>query len=871
MKRLKKPVSLLLVLVLLLGLLPGTTLAASSTTVYFNATGGTVDPASKETAGGTYGTLPTPTRYGYVFAGWYDAEKDGNQVSLSTEVPAGESVTLYARWTPVKCIVSFDAAGGTVSTPGLSATYGSVYSILPVPVREGYSFAGWYTSADGNVQVTEVTPCQWPFDHTLYARWVENADKKGRVSELTYRFDNSARGFGYDQDYTIPLERYQAVFGATPLANTLYTTQGSWSGNCFGMSTTSGLIFQHSNGITPSGFNSRAVRLSDLGLTDKDSDLDMTVQEFVETMQISQLSGKFNDARVRYMDNLDGICQAVEQFAGSGNFAPVILIYGQDRGGGPGGHAVVGYEVVEKSATESWLMIYDCNYPGDEQRHITLTKDSDGAYTGWEYELVGLTVSSGKELPPLVWGSGHPDSSITCVTYADYNRVWSERGTAADSPYSGEDFALMWINTYNAEIRDEHNEVIAVVRNGWLSTNRPDKIRQIITVGMTLAGATAEAGASQARQDTYLTLPVGFYTITNTDPAARKLNVMIFTTTMAASAASVNDIYDYDMINATSTGGRISLYLQTEPENRAAYVAAYGASAEYSFYIVTPWDFGQAQQVTELDGICMGQKAALARVSGRTFFSEINENREVSAHPVIDYYRVLINVISGFEDWPIETLRPLEEFLSLLPPGTIADDSFPSHPFEDVPLDTPLLNWAYRVGIASGTGDGKFSPTRICTQAEAITFLWRVLGCPQSKGTAEIIGVQADDYFYPAVQWAVNRGFIDSGSFQAGSPYTLWHWCDLVWRIVGRPEPSRIYTFPGAPSDSPYVKAASWYLESIGFPLGLSPDDLADSPFTRFDYLSAVYGVYRGLHYGDLYSGDRDNDTFLDLIRQAFS
>ena len=97
--------------------------------------------------------------------------------------------------------------------------------------------------------------------------------------------------------------------------------------------------------------------------------------------------------------------------------------------------------------------------------------------------------------------------------------------------------------------------------------------------------------------------------------------------------APLDEIYDYDYIDATSTGGRISLYLQTEPENRAAYVAAYGAGAEYSFYIVTPWDFGRAQQVTELSGTCAGQKAALARVAGRTFFSEINEDQEASAQP----------------------------------------------------------------------------------------------------------------------------------------------------------------------------------------------------------------------------------------------
>ena len=88
---------------------------------------------------------------------------------------------------------------------------------------------------------------------------------------------------------------------------------------------------------------------------------------------------------------------------------------------------------------------------------------------------------------------------------------------------------------------------------------------------------------------------------------------------------------------------------------------------------------------------------------------------------------------------------------------------------------------------------------------------------------------------------------------------------------MGRPEPSRIYTVPGVPSDSPYVKAISWYLELFELlDLDIS-SEIADVPMTRLAYLEECFAVYRGLHYNDLYSGDHNDDRFLNLIWQTFS
>ena len=67
-------------------------------TVTFDANGGSVSPTTRSVVGGeTVGDLPTPTRSGYTFAGWFTAESGGTQISAATTVTA--NVTYYAHWT----------------------------------------------------------------------------------------------------------------------------------------------------------------------------------------------------------------------------------------------------------------------------------------------------------------------------------------------------------------------------------------------------------------------------------------------------------------------------------------------------------------------------------------------------------------------------------------------------------------------------------------------------------------------------------------------------------------------------------------------------------------------------------------------------
>ena len=72
---------------------------ANQYTVSFNARGGWPSPGDiTVTYDAEYGTLPTPTRYGFTFDGWYTGETDGTQVESSTIVQITDNQTLYAHW-----------------------------------------------------------------------------------------------------------------------------------------------------------------------------------------------------------------------------------------------------------------------------------------------------------------------------------------------------------------------------------------------------------------------------------------------------------------------------------------------------------------------------------------------------------------------------------------------------------------------------------------------------------------------------------------------------------------------------------------------------------------------------------------------------
>ena len=116
--------------------------------------------------------LPTPTRTGYTFVGWYTARENGTEIKKTDIVKNKDDHFIYARWTPNTYTVTFDAMGGKVSTKSISVTYLQRYSGLPRPTRDGYIFLAWYTKPNSGQQINETSTVSTAGNHTLYAFWV---------------------------------------------------------------------------------------------------------------------------------------------------------------------------------------------------------------------------------------------------------------------------------------------------------------------------------------------------------------------------------------------------------------------------------------------------------------------------------------------------------------------------------------------------------------------------------------------------------------------------------------------------------------------------------------------------------------------------
>ena len=142
--------------------------------VTFNSNGGTVSGTSTKTvtSGEKYGTLPTATKSGYTFDGWYTSGSGGTRITENTTVSLTGNQTLYAHWTAKTYTITFNANGGNLSGNSyITVKTGSRYGTLPTAAKSGYTFDGWYTSGSGGTRITENTTVSLTGNQTLYAHW----------------------------------------------------------------------------------------------------------------------------------------------------------------------------------------------------------------------------------------------------------------------------------------------------------------------------------------------------------------------------------------------------------------------------------------------------------------------------------------------------------------------------------------------------------------------------------------------------------------------------------------------------------------------------------------------------------------------------
>ena len=137
---------------------------------------GTVSSTSYTvTFGSAYGTLPTPTKDGHTFVGWFTQPEGGEQITAAVLVEVDTEHTLYAQYSVNTYTLYFDTDGGNAIDP-ITALYGTPISV-EAPTKDNYLFAGWTlngqpydlkTMPSGNVTIEAVwtlnTVCNYYLD-----------------------------------------------------------------------------------------------------------------------------------------------------------------------------------------------------------------------------------------------------------------------------------------------------------------------------------------------------------------------------------------------------------------------------------------------------------------------------------------------------------------------------------------------------------------------------------------------------------------------------------------------------------------------------------------------------------------------------------
>ena len=157
----------------------------NTVTLTYDAQDGSGEPVDQTGDAGSNVTVSStvPTRDGYTFTGW-DTVADGSGDDYSGgdtyTLPNSGTDTLYAQWTPEVInagivTLTYDPQGGSGEPADQTGDAGSNVTVSStVPTRDGYTFAGWNTGADGSgmdcVGGDTVTLSN-PDTITLYAQW----------------------------------------------------------------------------------------------------------------------------------------------------------------------------------------------------------------------------------------------------------------------------------------------------------------------------------------------------------------------------------------------------------------------------------------------------------------------------------------------------------------------------------------------------------------------------------------------------------------------------------------------------------------------------------------------------------------------------
>ena len=176
-----------------------------------------------------------------------------------------------------------------------------------------------------------------------------------------------------------------------------------------------------------------------------------------------------------------------------------------------------------------------------------------------------------------------------------------------------------------------------------------------------------------------------------------------------------------------------------------------------------------------------------------------------------------------------------------------------TNPFKDVKITDYFFDsvmWAVSNDVTSGLSATEFGPSKGCTRAQVVTFLWRAAGEPApSSNVNPFKDVNEGVYYYNAVLWAVENGIttgLSADTFGPNANCNRGQIVTFLWRAMGKPAPeSSNNPFTDVPESQYYYDAVLWAVEK-DITTGLSATSFGpNSTCTRGQIVTFLYRAYK--------------------------
>ena len=713
--------------------------------------------------------LPTATREGYTFDGWYTAQSGGTKVSAGMDLSsyqgnggAGWSdgqIVLWAHWTEVKTVshtVTFNWNGATIS------------AIDPITVEHGrsiqisYRYTGLYAGVstfkgwameDGTVYDGQPILA----DMTLYAIWDPALKEIKPTTEDTYQFSNSSGAFS---SYTLSEKYLQLLLHdeTAPWQDYIRNFMNStWRGCCFGMSAVYALF--HAGQIDLSRYQSGAARLWDL---DKPKD-NTGVRDLINYYMLSQMTAPSDNYKRSYLglevpSRYQRIVQDLQDEKG---FTVLGFNFGVNSG-----HTIVAKSIAKDSDGNYHVSVWDPNNPLNEGELVISGNYARAYFT--DNTLDSSIYNTNTELKFI-------------MPLSTKNQSYDARSlTGTSSTGAVERMPILSLDTGSFTLTTADNRSATVV-NGRQTGGDLKLIPIVISTGENDIYQFYLDEASLSGLTVSISGGAGQVELVGNDILARVIASGLTSVTIGESSVST--------VTATAVQQKITL-ISGELGGYWDKVVASGKDTSISLK-------AKAGKLT----VTAANSAAVTVQRESVVRQTSGEKETVNATPE--------GVTISTDE---QSTAPSDT-----PNSTPATNPFTDVKSSDYYYDSVL--WAVENGITAGTGDGTtFSPNDPCTRAQIVTFLWRAYGKQKPAATENpFTDVKPSDYYYDAVLWAVENGITagtgDGTTFSPNDPCTRAQAVTFQWRAAGKPTVSGGSSFTDVASGSYYVGAVAWAVE----------------------------------------------------------